>query len=226
MSLWVCCCTVGVAAKWALTRDRSRRRRGGQRSWDANGSWGRSQAWWRTCARAAVGRWWCAVRRAWARRRCWTMWSTGLACGSSGRSGWSRRWSWRSRVCISCARRCSIAWSGFRLRSVTALGGRSGARGGGAPDRFLVGLAVLTLLSKVADERPLLCVVDDAQWLDWASGQALAFVARRLLADPIGLIFIARDPGEELRGLPELELGGLPDHDARALLDSVVRFRL
>src|ERR1700761_3089315 len=101
-----------------------------------------------------------------------------------------------------------------------------GVRAGGAPDRFLVGLAVLTLLSEVADERPLLCVVDDAQWLDRASAQVLAFVARRLLADPIGLIFIAREPGEEFRGLAELEVGGLPDGDARALLSSVVRFRL
>jgi DNA-binding CsgD family transcriptional regulator len=107
-----------------------------------------------------------------------------------------------------------------------ALGTAFGLRAGAAPDRFLVGLAVLTLLSEVAEERALLCVVDDAQWLDQASGQVLAFAARRLLAEPIGLIFAAREPGEQFRGLAEVEVRGLPDPDARALLRSVVRFRL
>jgi DNA-binding CsgD family transcriptional regulator len=101
-----------------------------------------------------------------------------------------------------------------------------GISGGPAPEGFLVGLAVLTLLSEVADEHPLLCVVDDAQWLDHASARTLAFVARRLLAEPVGLVFAAREPGEELRGLPELELRGLGDGDARALLSSAVRFPL
>jgi DNA-binding CsgD family transcriptional regulator len=107
-----------------------------------------------------------------------------------------------------------------------ALGTAFGLRAGGAPDRFLVGLAVLTLLSEVAEERPLLCVVDDAQWLDQASAQVLAFAARRLLAEPVGLIFAAREPGEQFRGLPDLEVRGLPDQDARALLASAVRVRL
>jgi DNA-binding CsgD family transcriptional regulator len=97
---------------------------------------------------------------------------------------------------------------------------------GGPPDRFLVGLAVLSLLSEAAEERPLLCVVDDAQWLDHASALTLAFVARRLLAEPVGIVFAAREPGEELQHLPELEVRGLRDDDARALLDSAVRLVL
>jgi energy-coupling factor transporter ATP-binding protein EcfA2 len=88
-----------------------------------------------------------------------------------------------------------------------ALGVAFGLREGAAPDRFLVGLAVLTLLSEAAGERPLLCLVDDAQWLDRASAQVLAFVARRLLADPVGLIFAARDPGQELGGFRTLRSG-------------------
>jgi len=107
-----------------------------------------------------------------------------------------------------------------------ALGVAFGLREGGAPDRFMVGLAVLTLLAEVAEDRPLLCVVDDAQWLDRASAQVLAFAARRLLAEPVGLIFAAREPGKQFRELAELEVRGLPDDDARALLGSVVRFRL
>jgi hypothetical protein len=81
---------------------------------------------------------------------------------------------------------------------------------GSAPDRFLVALAVLSLLSQVAGQRPLVCVVDDEQWLDQASAPALGFVARRLGAEPVGLVFAARAPGEELAGLPELAVAGLP----------------
>src|SRR4051812_29589307 len=73
---------------------------------------------------------------------------------------------------------------------------------GAAPDRFLVGLAALSLFSEVAEERPLLCVVDDAQWLDQASALTLAFVARRLLAEPIGIVFAAREPVDALQHLP------------------------
>jgi DNA-binding CsgD family transcriptional regulator len=101
-----------------------------------------------------------------------------------------------------------------------------GLGAGSAPDRFLVGLGVLSLLSEVAEERPLLCVVDDAQWLDHASALTLAFVARRLLAEPVGIVFAARQPGEELRDVPELEVLGVRDGDARALLSSSLRLRL
>jgi DNA-binding CsgD family transcriptional regulator len=78
------------------------------------------------------------------------------------------------------------------------------------------------LLSEVAGERPLICVVDDQQWLDSASAQALGFVARRLAADPVGLVFAVRDPGEELAGLPDLTVEGLQESDATALLDSAL----
>jgi len=103
-----------------------------------------------------------------------------------------------------------------------ALGVAFGLSTGAAPDRFLVGLAALGLLSEVAEQQPLLCVVDDAQWLDRASAQALAFVARRLLAEPVALVFATHEPGEEFRGLPELLVGGLRDGDARELLSWVV----
>ena len=101
-----------------------------------------------------------------------------------------------------------------------------GLSSGTAPDRFLVGLAVLSLLSEVAEERALLCVLDDAQWLDQASALTLAFVARRLQADPVGIVFSAREPSEELRNLPQLEVKGLVNGDARALLGSAVMFKL
>ena len=98
-----------------------------------------------------------------------------------------------------------------------------GIAAGTTPDRFLVGLGVLSLLSEVADQRPLICVIDDEQWLDRASVQALGFAARRLGADPVGLVFATRDAGGALAGLTELEITGLGDNDARELLDSALR---
>ena len=97
-----------------------------------------------------------------------------------------------------------------------------GLTAGPPPDRFLVGLAVLSLLAEVAGDEPLICLVDDEQWLDHASAQALGFVARRLAADPVGLVFAAREPSAELSGLPELEVGGLGEVDARALLEEAL----
>jgi DNA-binding CsgD family transcriptional regulator len=104
-----------------------------------------------------------------------------------------------------------------------ALGTAFGLTAGTPPDRFLVGLAVLSLLAEVAHERPLLCVIDDAQWLDGVTAQTLAFVARRLLAEQVALVFAMRHPvdGHPLHGLPNLEVQGLAHDDARALLDSV-----
>jgi DNA-binding CsgD family transcriptional regulator len=109
-----------------------------------------------------------------------------------------------------------------------ALGVALGLSSGGAPDRFLVALAALSLLAEVAGERPLLCFVDDAQWLDAASSQVLGFVARRLLAESVAIVFAVREPTDEreLAGLPELALGGLPEEDAHALLATVIPGRL
>src|SRR3954453_12701537 len=104
-----------------------------------------------------------------------------------------------------------------------ALGTIFGLRAGPAPDRFLVGLAVLSLLSEVAAERPLLCLVDDAQWLDRESAQVLGFVARRLVAESVAMIFATRETSDDVRGLPELTVSGLADADARQVLDSAVR---
>src|SRR3954452_14218366 len=101
-----------------------------------------------------------------------------------------------------------------------ALGSAFGLTAGHAPDGFLVGLAVLSLLAEASDERPLVCLVDDAQWLDHCSAEAVAFVARRLVAESVGVIFAVRTGGGEqaLTGLPEMIVGGLNDRDARTLL--------
>jgi hypothetical protein len=98
-----------------------------------------------------------------------------------------------------------------------------GLTAGPSADRFVVGLAVLSLLSEAATERPLLCLVDDAQWLDETSLQALAFVARRLLAESIAIVFGTRTPGDALKGLPRLSMVGLDSDNARALLESALQ---
>jgi DNA-binding CsgD family transcriptional regulator len=105
------------------------------------------------------------------------------------------------------------------LGTAFGLGGR-----GGPPDRFFVGLAVLGLLAEVAGEQPLVCLIDDAQWLDVATAQALAFVGRRLSAESVAVVFAARSEPKNtpLAGLPELEVAGLRDDDARELLASVL----
>ena len=97
-----------------------------------------------------------------------------------------------------------------------------GISAGPPPERFMVALAVLSLLSDVADDRPLLCLVDDEQWLDRASAQVLAFVARRLGAESVAIVFAARVLSSQLLGLPELVVSGLANADARALLDTVL----
>jgi DNA-binding NarL/FixJ family response regulator len=107
-----------------------------------------------------------------------------------------------------------------------ALGVAFGLSTGPAPNSFLVGLAVLGLLAEAAEDQPLVCVVDDAQWLDSASARTLAFVARRLLAEKIALVFATRALGDALAGLPELHVEPLGRRDARALLESVLPARL
>src|SRR3984885_8730226 len=103
-----------------------------------------------------------------------------------------------------------------------------GLRSGPAPDRFEVGLAMLGLLAEVAEREPLVCVVDDAQWLDQASARTLAFVARRLMAESVALVFAVRDSADEqtFAGLPELILGGLNDEDARRVLGVAIPGRV
>jgi DNA-binding CsgD family transcriptional regulator len=103
-----------------------------------------------------------------------------------------------------------------------------GLSSGDAPDRFLVALGALTLLAEIAEEEPFLCFVDDAQWLDGASRQVLGFVARRLLAERVAIVFAVREPSDngEFAGLPELLLGGLDDEEARSLLATVIPGRL
>ena len=132
----------------------------------------------------------------------------------------SRRWSWPTAAYISSAARCWITSTGCPSRS----GKRSRRCSAKAPVPRRTGSwwgsAALTLFAEIAEEQPLVCIVDDAQWLDRASAQILGFVARRLLAERIALVCAIRtDIGDEvLAGLPELSIDGLDDSDARALL--------
>src|SRR5262249_11489075 len=105
-----------------------------------------------------------------------------------------------------------------------ALSTAFGLNPGPPPDRFLVGLAVLSLLADAAEEQPLVCIVDDAHWLDHVSAQTLAFVGRRLLAERGGLVFSRREAAgaDVLEGLPELVIEGLPADEARLLLDAAI----
>ena len=129
----------------------------------------------------------------------------------TGRWGPSRRWSWRSPGCISCARACWTVSGGCPIRRGRRCGPRSASRAGSAPDRFLVALAVLGLLSEVAAERPLICLIDDQQWLDRASAQVLGFVARRLKGAKSRSAWSSWPEvlgKNELAGLPELAVRG------------------
>src|SRR4051794_23870392 len=101
-----------------------------------------------------------------------------------------------------------------------------GLSAGAAPDRFLVALATLSLLSEAAQEHPLLCVIDDAQWLDRASAQVFGFVARRLLAEPVVLLVAARETTDAFADLPELPIEGIDDAEAFKLLGAVIPGRL
>ena len=105
-----------------------------------------------------------------------------------------------------------------------ALNTAFGLSAGPPPDRFLVGLAVLSLLADAAEEQPLVCIIDDAQWLDRVSAETLAFVARRLLAERVGLVFGLREPVDQdaFHGLPELLIEGLAADEAQLLLDASI----
>ena len=110
-----------------------------------------------------------------------------------------------------------------------ALGGALGLRRADSPDRLLLALAALTILSGAATKRPLLCIVDDAQWLDQESASIVGFIARRLSADAIAMLFAVRDPSErsvDLEGIPWVQIGGLPSEEAGQLLASVVAGRV
>jgi DNA-binding CsgD family transcriptional regulator len=108
------------------------------------------------------------------------------------------------------------------LPQQAALGVAFGTGGGPPPDRFLIGLAVLGLLSEAAEGQPLLCAVDDAQWLDRASAEILAFIARRVQAEGIALVFATREPDGQFQGVPGIVLSGLSREDAQALLESAL----
>ena len=163
-----------------------------------------------TCGPVRAGPWWCAVSPAWAR----PLLLDYLAGRASGclvaraagvQSEMELAFAGLHQLCAPMLDHVESLPGPQREALRTAFGLSVGP----VPDRFLVGLAVLGLLSETAGERPLVCVVDDQQWLDRASAQALGFAARRLAADPVGLVFAARVPGVDVAGLPELVVEGL-----------------
>ncbi|WP_157979620.1 hypothetical protein [Kribbella monticola] len=138
--------------------------------------------------------------------------------------GSSARPSWRPPGCSSSASRPWPGSPGSPGPQHEALGTAVGLLDGIAPDRFLVGLAVLNLLSEAAGKQPILCLVGDEQWLDRTSARILAFVAQRLAAGSVVMVFAVREGSDhELTGLTELEIHGLDDADSRALLESVLQ---
>ena len=164
-----------------------------------------------------------------ARPHCWMRsWPRRPGVASSGWRGSSPRWSSRSRACTSCALRSSGRLDRLPTPQQDALGTAFGLRSGGAPDRFLVGLATLGLLSDVAEQQPLVCLVDDTQWLDKASAQVLGFVARRLAGEGVVIVFAIRELADDrdLAGLAAMTLGPLSDADARAVLASAIAGRV
>ena len=188
-----------------------------------------SMDFWRGSARVRARRWSSAARRASARPRCCATPHARRPASRLRSSPASRpRWSCRSRECISCAPRYRTEIDALPAPQREALTTALGLVGGKVPERFLVGLAVLSLLSAVAEERPMLCLVEDAQWLDAASAQVVGLVARRVRAESVAIVVAVREPadGHDFDGLPELRLDGLPEQDAGTLLASVVTGRL
>ena len=144
--------------------------------------------------------------------------------GSSTLSASNPRWTSRSRACISFARSMLDNIDRLPDPQHVTLATLSGLAAGPPPDPLLLGLSVLGLLVAVAEDGPLVCVVDDAQWLDHATERTLAFVARRLLAESIALVFAVHNPAapDALEGLPGLRVEGLAHEEALALLDTVI----
>ena len=170
---------------------------------------------------AAARSWCCAGSPASARPPCWTSSPSGpRAAGWPARRASSRRWSWPTPGCTSSASPFLDRLTELPVPQQEALGTAFGLRSGPAPDRFLVGLAVLTLLSVVAEDRPLVCVVDDAHWLDRATAATLEFVARRLAAEPVALVLAARTTGASpcCPRSRTSSLAGLRSTDAAVLL--------
>ena len=133
-------------------------------------------------------------------------------------AAWSRRWSWLAGLQQLCVPLLDgLEALPERQAEALRIVFRTGT--GHAPGRFLVGLATLGLLAHGAERRPLVCIIDDEQWLDLASAQILGFMARRLEAESVGLVFAARVPSSNLAGLYQLSVEGLSAADARALLE-------